>query len=50
MTVPIYLVAAYAVFWIFTFILVLSIWIRQRWTEWEIDRLEMRIGEEGEST
>ena len=37
---PIYLVAAYAVFWALTFILVLSIWFRQRRLEREIAALQ----------
>lgn len=46
MSVPVYLVAAYAVFWAFTFVLVLSVWTRQRRIEREISRLEARL--EGE--
>jgi CcmD family protein len=36
----IYLVAAYAVFWALTFILVVSMWVRQRRLEREISRME----------
>jgi CcmD family protein len=42
---PIYLVAAYAVFWAFTFVLVFSTWVRQRRLEREIAALEERLGE-----
>ena len=40
---PVYLVAAYAVFWAFTFALVFSIWFRQRKLEREIAALEARL-------
>ncbi|HEY74014.1 MAG: hypothetical protein DRJ03_11060 [Chloroflexi bacterium] len=40
---PIYLVAAYAVFWAFTFVLVFSIWFRQRKLEQEISDLAARL-------
>ncbi len=40
---PVYLVAAYGVFWGLTFVLVLSIWARQRRIEQEIARLEARL-------
>jgi len=43
---PVYLVAAYAVFWGFTFVLVLSMWVRQRRLEREIAALRARMGEE----
>jgi len=43
-----YLVAAYAVFWAFTFALVLSIWARQRRIEREITALQARLGAEGD--
>ena len=36
----VYLVAAYAVFWALTFILVFSIWVRQRRLEQKIATLE----------
>ena len=39
----VYLVAAYAVFWAFTFALVFSIWFRQRKLEREIAALEARL-------
>jgi len=42
---PIYLVAAYAVFWAFTFALVFSIWFRQHKLEQEVAALEARLGE-----
>ncbi len=45
---PIYLVAAYAVFWALTFVLVFSIWARQRRLEREIAALEARLGENRE--
>jgi len=40
---PIYLVAAYAVFWGLTFVLVVSIWARQRRLEREIAALEAQL-------
>jgi CcmD family protein len=40
---PVYLVAAYAVFWALTFIFVLSLWARQRRIEREIAALEERL-------
>lgn len=43
----VYLVAAYAVFWAFTFVLVLSIWARQRRIEREIKAMEERLEECG---
>ncbi|MBN1954349.1 MAG: heme exporter protein CcmD [Anaerolineae bacterium] len=42
-----YLAAAYAVFWLLTFVLVFSIWFRQRRLEREIAALEDRLGREG---
>lgn len=42
-----YLVAAYAVFWGFTFVLVFSIWARQRRVEREIAALRARLEKEG---
>jgi uncharacterized membrane protein len=41
-----YLVSAYVVFWALTFVLVLSIWIRQRRLEREITALASRLGED----
>ena len=43
---PVYLVVAYAVFWALTFVLVFSIWARQRRLEREIAALAARLGEE----
>jgi hypothetical protein len=40
---PVHLVAAYAVFWAFTFIFVLSLWARQRRIERDIAALEERL-------
>lgn len=40
---PIYLVAAYTVFWGLTFVLVVSIWTRQRRLEREIAALEAQL-------
>jgi uncharacterized membrane protein len=45
MSIPIYLVAAYAVFWAVTFVLVFSIWVRQRRLQQEIANLAARLGE-----
>jgi CcmD family protein len=42
---PIYLVAAYAIFWALTFVLVFSVWARQRKLEREITALAARMGE-----
>ena len=39
----IYLIAAYAVFWGLTFVLVVSIWRRQQRIEREIARLEAQL-------
>jgi len=39
-TMPVYLVAAYAVFWGLTFALVFSIWARQRRLERELETLK----------
>jgi CcmD family protein len=39
----IYLVAAYAVFWAFTFVFVLSLWSRQRRIERDIEVLEEQL-------
>jgi hypothetical protein len=41
-----YLVGAYAVFWAFTFALVLSIWGRQRRVAQEIAMLKVRLEED----
>jgi len=41
-----YLLSAYAVFWILTFVLVFSIWARQRRLEREIAALADRLREE----
>ena len=43
MTMSIYLVAAYGVFWLLTFALVVSIWARQRRIDREIAALAARI-------
>lgn len=43
---PIYLVAAYAVFWTGTFVLVISMWVRQRRIKREIKALEERLRHE----
>ena len=43
----VHLVVAYAVFWALTFVLVFSIWARQRRLEREIAALAERIAEEG---
>lgn len=40
---PVYLVVAYVVFWLFTFVLVASLWVRQRRIEREIEGLEARL-------
>jgi heme exporter protein CcmD len=40
-----YLIAAYAIFWLLPFILILTIWIRQRRIEREIAALEARLTE-----
>ena len=42
----VYLVAAYAVFWTLTFILVFSMWARQRRLERDIAALKARLDEE----
>jgi CcmD family protein len=44
MSIPVYLLAAYAVFWALTFVLVFSIWARQRRLERELEALEARLG------
>ena len=40
-----FLLSAYAVFWALTFVLVFSIWARQRRLEREIAALAARLGE-----
>jgi uncharacterized membrane protein len=46
--VSIYLVAAYAVFWGLTFLLVISIWVRQRRLEQQIAALQSQLEENEE--
>jgi CcmD family protein len=41
--VSVYLVVAYAVFWICTFVFVLTLWARQRRIARDIEALEARI-------
>ena len=41
-----YLVTAYGVFWALTFVLVFSIWVRQRRLEQEIAALAARLKED----
>jgi uncharacterized membrane protein len=41
-----YLLSAYIVFWALTFVLVFSIWVRQRRLEREIAALQARLEEE----
>jgi hypothetical protein len=48
MPVSIYLVAAYAVFWGLTFLLVISIWARQRRLEQKIAALQSHLEENEE--
>jgi CcmD family protein len=43
----VYLLSAYAVFWALTFVLVFSIWARQRRLEREIAALAARLEEDG---
>jgi hypothetical protein len=43
--VSVYLVAAYGVFWTFTFVLVLSIWARQRRIERDLEACKERLDE-----
>ncbi|MFW6135258.1 MAG: CcmD family protein [Chloroflexota bacterium] len=43
----VYLVGAYAVFWGLTFVLVFSIWRRQRRIERELEAMEARLDEGG---
>ena len=42
----VYLVAAYAVFWVLTFVLAGSIWVRQRRLEREIAALQAQLSNE----
>jgi hypothetical protein len=49
MSIPVYLVAAYAVFWALTFVLVFSIWARQRRFQREIVDLAVRLEESGDA-
>ena len=44
----IYLTAAYAVFWTLTFVLILSIWVRQRRLERKISALKAQLADEAE--
>ena len=46
MTVPIYLVVAYVVFWAFSFVLIISLWVRQRRIDQQIMLLKDQLGEE----
>jgi len=39
----VYLAAAYAVFWLLTFVLVFSMWVRQRRLEQKIAALQDRL-------
>ena len=39
----VYLAAAYAVFWLLTFVLVFSMWVRQRRLEQEIAALQAKL-------
>jgi len=50
MSIPIYLVVAYAVFWTLPFILILSIWARQRRLEREITTLERLLDKREQTT
>ncbi|MBN1179290.1 MAG: hypothetical protein JXD18_08770 [Anaerolineae bacterium] len=45
MTVPIYLVVAYVVFWAFSFALIISMWLRQRRIDQQIALLKDQLGE-----
>ena len=42
---PVYLIAAYAVFWGLTFVLVLSIWLRQRRIDRDLQALRTLLDE-----
>ena len=48
MDIPIYLLVAYGVFWVLTFVLVITMWVRQRRLEQEITALEAQIDERAE--
>ncbi|MGI6209180.1 MAG: hypothetical protein ACOYEW_13330 [Anaerolineae bacterium] len=43
MSVPIYLVAAYIVFWALPLLLLVSIWSRQRQVDHQLEELRRRI-------
>ena len=43
---PVYLIAAYAVFWGLTFVLVLSIWLRQRRIDRDLQALRTLLDED----
>ena len=43
---PVYLIAAYAVFWGLTFALVLSIWLRQRRIDRDVHALRTLLDED----
>jgi uncharacterized membrane protein len=45
---PVYLLVAYAVFWALTFVLVFSIWARQRRLERDIAALAARLDKDEE--
>ena len=45
MSVSVYLLAAYAIFWLLPFLLILSMWTRQRRLEREIAELSARLGD-----
>jgi len=47
MSISVYLVAAYAIFGALTFVLVFSMWARQRQLQQEIADLASRLGEAG---
>ncbi len=46
MSVPVYLIAAYVIFWTLPFVLVFSIWSRQRHVERDLAALESRLAAE----
>ena len=48
MDIPIYLLLAYAIFWVLTFVLVIAMWVRQRRLEQEIAALEAQVSEQAE--
>jgi CcmD family protein len=43
MSMSVYLLAAYAVFWALTFVLVFSIWVRQQRLERQITALQAQL-------